>query len=171
MVATQSQGGITNSYQLDAAGRPRELKVTGSKEATEVFHYAGGSDSPAWTAKGSEWTRSIGGIGGELAAITAKLGNQPAAIQPAWRHRRSCEHQPDGRKTDRQLRVRRVRQSESKNAGRFGWLGGKRRRTELPSGVIQMGVRSYVPAMGRFISTDPVDGDQRMHMTMPTQMP
>ena len=74
MVATQSQNGLTNSYQLDSAGRPRELKVTGSKEATEVFHYAGGSDSPAWTAKGSEWTRSIGGIGGGLAAIQPSSG-------------------------------------------------------------------------------------------------
>ncbi len=46
MVATQSQNGLTNSYQLDAAGRPRELKVTGSKEATEVFHYAGGPTRP-----------------------------------------------------------------------------------------------------------------------------
>lgn len=43
-------------------------------------------------------------------------------------------------------------------AGRFGWLGGKQRRTELPSGVIQMGVRSYVPQIGRFLSRDPVAG-------------
>src|SRR5262249_28557522 len=41
---------------------------------------------------------------------------------------------------------------------RFGWLGGKQRRTELPSGVIEMGVRSYVPNIGRFLSTDPIRG-------------
>jgi RHS repeat-associated protein len=40
----------------------------------------------------------------------------------------------------------------------YGWLGSKSRRTQLPSGVIQMGKRSYVPAVGRFISTDPIAG-------------
>jgi RHS repeat-associated protein len=41
---------------------------------------------------------------------------------------------------------------------RFNYLGGKQRRTELASGVIQMGVRTYVPSVGRFTSTDPVPG-------------
>jgi RHS repeat-associated protein len=47
---------------------------------------------------------------------------------------------------------------ESGSAGRFGWLGGKVRRTELSSGVIQMGARSYIPQLGRFLTPDPVAG-------------
>jgi RHS repeat-associated protein len=38
------------------------------------------------------------------------------------------------------------------------WLGGENRSTELRSGVISMGVRTYVPQIGRFLQTDPVEG-------------
>jgi RHS repeat-associated protein len=41
---------------------------------------------------------------------------------------------------------------------KYGWLGAKQRRTELDSGVIQMGVRTYVPTLGRFLQVDPVPG-------------
>jgi RHS repeat-associated protein len=47
---------------------------------------------------------------------------------------------------------------ESGSTGRYGWLGGKARRTELSSGVIQMGARSYIPQLGRFLTPDPVRG-------------
>jgi RHS repeat-associated protein len=47
---------------------------------------------------------------------------------------------------------------ESGSSGRFGWLGGKSRRTGLASGVIQMGARSYLPQLGRFLTPDPIPG-------------
>jgi RHS repeat-associated protein len=159
MVASQSQGGITNSYRLDATGRPRQVVQTGSKEGTEVFHYTGGSDAPVWTERGSAWTRNIAGIGGGLAAIQPSTGEtslqltdlhgdvvataslSQTAIEPAAKFEFDEFGNP-----------------KSGSAGRFGWLGGKQRRTELSSGVIQMGVRSYVPEIGRFISRDPIDG-------------
>jgi RHS repeat-associated protein len=41
---------------------------------------------------------------------------------------------------------------------KYGWLGGDQRATELPSGVIAMGARSYIPQLGRFLQTDPIPG-------------
>jgi RHS repeat-associated protein len=41
---------------------------------------------------------------------------------------------------------------------RYGWLGGKQRSAETPTGVIRMGERLYVPELGRFLQVDPVPG-------------
>jgi RHS repeat-associated protein len=160
MVASQSQGAITNTFQLDAALRQRERTQTGGGlEGAEIFHYAGGSDSPAWTQRGSSWTRNIAGIGGELAAV--QESGKEAVLQltdlngnvTATASLSQLAQEPTAK-----FRYDEFGNPKSGTAGRYGWLGGKQRRTELPSGVIQMGARSYVPALGRFISTDPVPG-------------
>ncbi len=157
--ATQSQGEITNSYKLDGALRPREMKVSGAKELTEVIHYAGEGDSPAWTARGTVWTRNITGIGGELAAIQDSVTG--TSLQLTNLHGdivATASLSQTATKPTATFEFDEFGNPKQSAAPRYGWLGGKQRGTELPSGVIQMGVRSYVPAVGRFISTDPVPG-------------
>jgi RHS repeat-associated protein len=159
MVASQSQGGVTNTFQLDGGLRQRQRLQAGGLEGTEVFHYANPSDSPAWTERGSAWSRNIVGIGGELAAIqdsssgtvlelTNLHGDVVATASPS----------PSATELASTSEYDEFGNPEKGSPARFGWLGGKQRRTELPSGVIQMGARSYVPKIGRFLSPDPVLG-------------
>lgn len=160
MVASQSQNGVTNTFQLDATGRQRQREQAGGVAGIEIFHYDGPGDSPSWTSLGSTWSRNIVGIGGELAAVQESTGtvtfkltdlhgdvvasasSSPTATELLAKFRFSEFGEPEG----------------SEQAGRFGWLGGKARRTELSSGVIQMGARSYIPQLGRFLTPDPVPG-------------
>lgn len=160
MVATQTQNAVTNTFELDAGLRQRQRVQAGGVAGTEVFHYDGPGDSPSWTALGSTWNRNITGIGGELAAVqssspsvtfdltdlhgdvVATASSSPTATKLLATYRFSEFGEPMG----------------AGGAGRNGWLGGKSRRTELSSGVIQMGARSYVPALGRFLTPDPIPG-------------
>jgi RHS repeat-associated protein len=159
MVAGQSQGAVTNTLQLDSELRQRQrVQMGGSLEGAEVFHYAGPSDSPAWTERGSSWTRYIGGMGG-IGAI--QENGKEAVLQLADLHGdivATASLSKSATEPTATFQFDEFGNPTKGSAGRFGWLGGKQRRTELPSGVIQMGVRSYVPTIGRFISIDSVAG-------------
>ncbi len=159
MVATQSQAGLTNTYQLDAVGRPRQVVQSGTKTGTEILHYALASDSTAWTERSGTWTRSIIGIGGELAAIRESSGT--TSLQLTNLHGdvvATASLSGTAKEPTAKFEFDEFGTPKKGSAGRYGWLGGAQRRTELPSGVTQMGVRSYVPSLGRFISSDPIRG-------------
>jgi RHS repeat-associated protein len=160
LVKSQTQDGITNTYELDAAMRQRlRTRTGGSSPGAEVYHYAGGSDAPAWIDRGSSWERSIAGLGGGLGAIqdsskgtTLQLTNLHGDVIA------TASTNPETTKLLATFEFDEYGNPKQGSTPKYGWLGGKVRRTELPSGVIQMGVRSYVPAMGRFLSPDPVLG-------------
>jgi RHS repeat-associated protein len=162
---TQSQDGITNTYELDASGRQRKrIRVKGEEESIEIYHYAGPSDSPAWIDMGESWTRNIPGLGG-LGAIQDSA-TEDVVFQLSDMHGDVVATADDDIEATELLSTQQFDEYGNPKEGnpegvltpKFGWLGSKSRRTELPSGVIQMGVRSYVPALGRFLTRDPVFG-------------
>lgn len=161
MLASQSQGGIMNSYQLDAAGRVREVaKDNEGEDSSEIFHYDGSEDSPTWTEDDElHWTRNIATMG-MLSAIE-ESATEATTLQLTNLHgdiAATASTAPEATELASTYRFDEFGNPLSGDAGRFGWLGGVKRRTELRSGVMQMGVRSYVPALGRFISPDPAQG-------------
>jgi RHS repeat-associated protein len=159
LIRSQTQDGVANIYDLDASLRQRRRVQLGLKSSIEIYHYAAGSDSPAWIDRGSAWSRNIGGIGGELAAI--EDSEKGTTLQLTNLHGDTVATASLDTKATKPLATFEFDEfgnPKGSSPGKFGWLGGKSRRTELPSGVIQMGVRSYVPAMGRFLSPDPVLG-------------
>jgi RHS repeat-associated protein len=165
LTRSQTQGEITNIYNLDPALRERERIRTGGGEAgTEIYHYTGGSDSPAWTQEGTAWSRTIGALGGGLGAI--QRSNGEITLQLANIHGDVVASASIKSEETKLLSTQSFDEFGDPVEGNplqggsaeYGWLGSKGRRTQLPSGVVQMGKRSYVPAMGRFISTDPVSG-------------
>jgi RHS repeat-associated protein len=158
MVASQTQNGVTNTFQLDGALRQRQRLQAGGLEGVEVFHYDSTSDSPSWTQRGSTWTRSIAGLGGELSAVQESSGTTLRLTNLHGDVVASAKLSPTETKLTATFRFDEFGNPVSGSAGRFGWLGGKQRRTELASGVIQMGARSYVPSLGRFLSPDPIPG-------------
>ncbi len=146
----------TTTNTLDPNWRPRTRLVTGQTQ--EILHYTDDSDSPGWSDKGGGgWERYIEGIGGDLVAINSSTSGARFQLRNLHDDIVATAASSDSSLTDKSESTEFGIPRQS-SPGRYSWLGKKQRSTVLDSGVIEMGVRVYVPQLGRFLQTDPVPG-------------
>jgi RHS repeat-associated protein len=159
-LASQTQNGETINYTLDPAGRTRETISTGTTNTTVTNHYAGAGDSPAWAITGTgSWTRNIAGPAGSLAAI--QENGAPAVLQLTDLHgdivgtaaisETESKFTPTTETTEYGAPLGSIK-------SKYDWLGAAQRPTETPTGIINMGARTYIPQLGRFTQPDPSPG-------------
>ncbi len=160
-VAKQTQNGQTIEYKLDPTHRTREILLSGTTSAEIIEHYNSEGDSPSWTKNitTGTTTRYIQGMGGGLAAI--QTNSEPSMLQLTDLHGDIAATASLSETATKLLTAENTTEygvPTTSTPAKYSWLGAEQRPTELPSGVIAMGARSYVPQLGRFLQTDPQPG-------------
>lgn len=167
MTRTSTQDGKTVGWLLDPTQTRTRATITSENKQT-IYHYSDASDAPSWTANFTgasltSWQRNVTAIDGTLGALVNYNGTTTTPTLQLT----NLHGDVVGTATTSPEATKPTELFESEEFGvpvgtsgtrEYGWLGAKERRTTQTSGLIQMGVRSYVPAMGRFTSTDPVYG-------------
>jgi RHS repeat-associated protein len=159
-LASQKQGEQTIGYNLDPTGRTIETVAAGKRAETVTNHYAGPGDTPAWTSNTSgETTREIPGITGALTATQSNLADP--VLQLTNLHgdiiaTAFLSETATGLASETDTSEYGV--PTTSLPPKYSWLGADEIPTELPSGVLDMGARSYVPQLGRFLQPDPIEG-------------
>lgn len=154
------QAGQKIGYQLDPAGRPLEVVSTGKVTAEEEQHYDGPSSEPSWTSEMSgQFTRFVRGIAGGL--VATQHDGEEAVLQIPNLHGDIVA--TASRSESAPGLSARAEESEfgvpaTEAPPKYSWLGYHEIPTVLPSGVQDMGARTYVPELGRFLQPDPVEG-------------
>jgi RHS repeat-associated protein len=159
MVRSLTQASTTRTWTLDPNRRLRVRTDSGGATGTRTNHYDGDGDSPAWIAENataSSWTRNIV-VGGLVAIQDSAAGT---SLQLANLHGdivaiASLDPMAAGLLSTFDATEFGAPRSASR---RYQWLGAIDRETDSLSGVVLMGVRLYIPTLGRFLQVDPVPG-------------
>jgi len=167
LVRRETANGNRQTWALDAADRLAAWTTetlgtdgTWTTAASKTNHYDTDDDSPDWITESNSGTitRNILGIGGNLDATTSATA--AVVLQLTNIHGDSVVQLPlDGSTAVTATAYDEYGNLEDGTGGiRYGWLGGKQRSSETPTGLVLMGVRLYDPGTGRFQQTDPVYG-------------
>jgi RHS repeat-associated protein len=166
LVHRQTLGTTRQTWDLDAASRlaswtteTQNPDTTWSQTGNKLNHYGSDSDSPSWMADISAGTiaRNVRGSNGQLQAITSATGD--TVLQLTNIHGDVNLQLPlDIAKSPTVLRQDEYGNTATAADSGYGWLGGAQRSSQTPSGAVLMGIRLYDPALGRFLSIDPVAG-------------
>jgi RHS repeat-associated protein len=159
MLASQVQNGEKISYNVDPSERVRETISAGTTASDVTSHYAGPGDSPAWTVDTENSVlRYIPGLDGGLAAIQTKASSPILQIENLHGDIiATASMSPTATKLSSTSDTTEYGVPRATPA-KYSWLGAAQRPTELPTGIIGMGARGYIPQLGRFEQTDPQSG-------------
>ncbi len=158
-LASIEQNGQTLGYTLDPEGRTILTVATGKRTGSTTTNYAGSGNDPSWTSNAAEWSRNIVGLGGKLVATQAngeepvlQLDNLHGNVSETARASETAT-EPASKAETTEWGV-----PTTSLPPKYAWLGGIEVPTELPSGIAQMGARTYIPQLGRFLQPDPIPG-------------
>ena len=155
------------TWTLDPGLRLYETRITRKDPTTgtlstltKTSHYGSDGDSPAWVDEGDGTvTRHVSSLDGDLVAITRGAGG--VRLQLTNLHGDVVlDLDPAAASRDSDLVYDADEYGNPRGAAprRYGWIGGKQRSAETPTGYVLMGARLYNPSSGRFLSLDPVLG-------------
>ncbi len=156
---TLTQGSATHTATLDPEWRVNTWAVSTDSTATQTYHYTDDSDEPAWISENTAdttWTRNIQGIDGSLTALQSSGGSITFELQNM--------HGDIGATADSSglltstMDYLEFGTPRTGSSSRYGWSGAGERAVDNVTGDVEMGVRVYVPTIGRFMQSDPVAG-------------
>ena len=172
MVAGQTSGAFSRTWQLDSTLRRARTftdNLTGTT-ITKTNHYASGSDdSPSWIDEGSaansqsqyvtDFSGSLGATlqrnatSGAITSVIFVIGDLSGNVVT------TSSVAPVGNVYDGAVALSdEFGNAQLATGNRYGWLGAKQRSAEALGNMVVMGMRLYVPTIGRFLSPDPLPG-------------
>jgi len=151
----------TASYSFDALERLSERK---SGKSTQVMHYGDLTDRPTYDTDG-EGETIMSYMSGPRGLLEQRSGEATSYPLADAHGDITAITGPTGNVESRQAYDPWGTQLSGPSL-ELGWLGAQQRRSDGGTGLVQMGIRSYDPTLGAFLTEDPVLGHVGIGMTV-----